>query len=81
MANGVIYFNLNDLDDDMEFKRMCKSKDMALFIWDIFHNTRKGLIYELENKNLDNEEVIDFVFEKLYELKDTYKIDIDDLIY
>jgi hypothetical protein len=71
---------VNDHDDDMEFKRMCKSKDMAFFLHELFYNTRKGLIYDLENKELDNEEIIEFVFIKLNEIREKYHIEIDDLI-
>lgn len=80
MAKATLEFDLNDPDDVIIHKRMVKSLDMSMALWDITHNTKKGLEWSLENKDLDKYEVLELVYEKIYEILDQHNINTDELI-
>lgn len=79
-------FNLDEIDDRIAHLRAVKSLDMALVLWELASNSRKSLEYELEaqemrnGKPLSDFEVLDLVFERIYELLDKHSINVDDLI-
>jgi len=80
MAQAIIKYDLNDVDDSMAHKRAVKSLDMALALWDITHNTKKRLEWSMEGKEIDKYEALDMVYEKIYEILDEHNIKLDDLI-
>ena len=80
MAEAILKYDLNDTDDAMAHMRAIKSLDMALALWDITHNTKKGLEWSMEGKELDKYEVLDIVYEKIYEILEEHNIKMDDLI-
>ena len=80
MAEAILKYDLNDTDDAMAHMRAVKSLDMALALWDITHNTKKGLEWSMGGKELDKYEVLDIVYEKIYEILEEHNIKMDDLI-
>ena len=80
MAEAILKYDLNDSDDTMAHMRAVKSLDMALALWDITHNTKKSIEWSLEGKELDKYEVLDIVYEKIYEILEEHNIKMDDLI-
>ncbi len=80
MAQAIIKYDLNDVDDSMAHKRAVKSLDMALALWEITHNTKKSLEWKMEGKEIDKYEALDMVYEKIYEILDEHNIKLDDLI-
>jgi hypothetical protein len=80
MAEAILKYNLNDSDDAMAHMRAVKSLDMALALWDITHNTKKSIEWSLESKELNKYEVLDMVYERIYEIFDEHNIKLDDLI-
>ena len=85
MAEAILKYDLNDSDDAMAHMRAVKSLDMALALWEIVHNTKKGIGYTLEGKDykgesVSNYEVLDMVYQRIYEILDEHNIKMDDLI-
>lgn len=80
MAKGILEFDLNDFDDKMAHLRAVKSLDMSLFIFQLIYNTKKSIMYELENKELKDWEVVNLVFERIHELLDEHGINMDELV-
>jgi hypothetical protein len=85
MAKARLEYDLNDTDDAMAHMRAIKSLDMALALWEIRYNTKKSIGYALEGKDLKGEsvsnyEVLDMVYERIYEILDEHNIKMDDLI-
>jgi hypothetical protein len=80
MAEAILKYDLNDTDDAMAHMRAVKSLDMALALWDITHNTKKSIEWSLEGKEIDKYEVLDIVYEKIYEILEEHNIKMDDLI-
>jgi hypothetical protein len=80
MAKARLIFDLTDPDDVMGHKRAVKSLDMAMALWDIVHNTKKGLEWSMEGKEMDKYEILEMVYEKIYEILDNHNINTDELI-
>ena len=80
MAKATLEFDLNDTDDAMAHLRAVKSLDMALSLWDIVHNTKKGLEWSLEGKEVDKYDTLELVFEKIHEILNEHNINTDELI-
>jgi hypothetical protein len=80
MAKGKLEFDLNDQDDRMAHLRAVKSLDMAMALWDITHNTKKGLEWAMEGKEMDKYDALEMVFEKIHEILNAHNIDTDELI-
>jgi hypothetical protein len=80
MAKAILKFDLNDPDDRIEYMRCNKSLDMALALWELCHNTKKGLGYSMEGKEMDQYETLTFVFDKIYEIIDEHNINFDEIM-
>jgi hypothetical protein len=80
MAKAKIKYDLSDIDDMYAHKRAVKSLDMALALWEITHNTKKGLEWSMEGKEIDKYDALEMVFEKIHEIISDHSIDLDDLI-
>ena len=80
MAKAILEYNLSDPDDVMAHKRAIKSLDMAMALWDIVHNTKKGLEWSMEGKEIDKYDALELVFEKIHEILDDHNINTDELI-
>jgi hypothetical protein len=80
MAKAKLEFDLNDQDDRMAHLRAVKSLDMAMALWDITHNTKKGLEWGMEGKEMDKYDALEMVFEKIHDILNAHNIDTDELI-
>ncbi len=80
MAKAKIKYDLNDLDDRLAHLRAIKSFDMAMALWDITHNTKKGLEWSMEGKEMDKYDALEMVFEKIHEILNDHNINTDELI-
>jgi hypothetical protein len=80
MAKANINYDLDNPDDLMEFKKACKSNDMACALFQIIYNTKKGIEYEIEGKEMDKYEVLDLVFDKIEKIMSDNNINIDEII-
>jgi len=80
MAKAKIEFDLNDVDDRMAHLRAVKSLDMAMALWELTHNTKKGLEWSMEGKEMDKYDALEMIFEKIYEILDEHNIRTDELI-
>jgi hypothetical protein len=80
MAKAKIEYDLNDVDDRMAHLRAVKSLDMAMALWELTHNTKKGLEWSMEGKEIDKYDALEMIFEKIYEILDEHNIRTDELI-
>ena len=80
MAKATLEYDLSDPDDVMAHKRAVKSLDMAMALWDIVHNTKKGLEWSMEGKEIDKYDALELVYEKIHEILDNHNINTDELI-
>ena len=77
MSKAVITWNLNDHDENQDFKRFVKSRDMAMLLWELKHNGYKKCSYKIDESGEDDLYVI---FEYINSLFEEYNVDINDLI-
>lgn len=80
---GILEFDLNE--EYKDHLRAVKSTDLALALWEIVYNTKKGIGYQLEGKNMKGEEVsnyevLEIVFDRIHEILRERNIDLDELI-
>jgi hypothetical protein len=80
MAKATLEYDLSDPDDVMAHLRAVKSLDMAMALWDIVHNTKKGLEWSMEGKEIDKYDALELVYEKIHEILDDHNINTDELI-
>ena len=79
---ATLLYNLNDPDDRMAHMRAVKSLDMASVLFDITRNLKKQVERKFENDDTeyDSFDVIQDVFDRIYEILGDNNIDIDELI-
>ena len=80
MAEAILKYDLNDMDDAMAHMRAVKSLDMALALWELLNNSKRTLERAMHEKEMDKYEALDMVYERIYELMDEHNIKLDDLI-
>jgi hypothetical protein len=80
MAKATLEFDLNDSDDMIAHLRAVKSLDMAMALWEIVHNTKKGLEWSMEDKEIDKYDALELVYKKIHEILDDHNISTDELI-
>jgi hypothetical protein len=80
MAKAILEFDLNDTDDSIAFTRCNKSLDMAFALWKICHNSRKGLLYNCEAKEMNSHEAVCMVFDRIYEIMQEHNVNLDELM-
>jgi hypothetical protein len=80
MAKAIIKYDLSDIDDMYAHKRAIKSLDMVFALWEITRNTKKGLEWSMESKEMDKYEALEMVYEKIFEVLSDHNIDLEDLM-
>jgi hypothetical protein len=80
MPKATLEFDLNDSDDMIAHLRAVKSLDMAMALWEIVHNTKKGLEWSMEDKEIDKYDALELVYKKIHEILDDHNINTDELI-
>ncbi len=77
---AILEFNLPE--DNTEYLATVKAMDMTNFIFELVYNTRKGLINQLNDSITSQfqQDGIEIVFDKIYELLQHHNIEIDELI-
>jgi 3-oxoacyl-[acyl-carrier-protein] synthase III len=53
---------------------------MAMALWEIVHNTKKGLEWSMEGKEMDKYDALEMVYEKIHEILEEHNIKTDELI-
>ena len=80
MAKATLEYDLNEPNDVLAHLRAVKSLDLALALWDIVHNTKKGLEWSMEGKEIDKYDALELVYEKIHEILNDHNIITDELI-
>jgi hypothetical protein len=76
-------FDMNELEDVMEHKRMSHSLGMALVLWELKNNAKRkmeDIIDSSDIKPLSGQDTLDKFFDLFYELMEDQGINIDNLI-
>lgn len=73
-------FDLDDNYDKIEHLRCVQASDLCSAVNEFIFNTKKGLNYEAEAKNLDAYDAINSVYEKFWDILKEHNLDIDKLV-
>ena len=73
---AILEFDLDNPDDIIAHMRAVKSLDMVCVLSDITHNLKKKCI----NKHDNSQEVIDDIFNEIFEILNAHNINIDELL-
>ena len=72
-------FDLDDYDDRMAHERCVKATDLALVLWELTHNSYRGLTNGYDEDD-GYHKGVDAVYDRLRELLDEHGVTIDKLI-
>tara|TARA_R110000868_G_scaffold54268_1_gene169898 strand:- start:19681 stop:19920 length:240 start_codon:yes stop_codon:yes gene_type:complete len=78
MGKAVLTWNLSDRDENQDFKRIIKSADMAMALFEISTNMIKKCKQQIDSDHADD--VYNLVSEHIESILQDYHIDIDDLV-
>jgi len=78
MGKAVLTWNLNDRDESQDFKRIIKSGDMAMALFEMSTNMIKKCRQQIDSDHADD--VYNLVAEHIDSILNDYHIDIDDLV-
>lgn len=78
---AILEFNLDNPDDRIAHLRAAKSLDMACVLFEIERNLKKKLEYKVESLGgIDNQMVIDILFEEINGLMKDNNINLEEII-
>jgi hypothetical protein len=66
-----------DIDDRRQLEMFLDAHNMYMVLWEFARNSKKGLEWSLDNKEVDKYEVIELVYERFFELLSDYHIDLN----
>ena len=78
MGKAVLTWNLNDRDENQDFKRIIKSSDMAMALFEMSTNMIRKCRQQIDSDHADD--VYNLVSEHIESILQDYHIDIDDLV-
>jgi hypothetical protein len=78
MGKAVLTWNLSDRDESQDFKRIIKSSDMAMALFEISTNMIRKCRQQIDSDHADD--VYNLVSEHIESILQDYHIDIDDLV-
>ena len=68
MAKVTIEFDLSEDDDLREYNLFNNANSMFCALFDISHNLKKNILWEVENKDHTDMEIIDLIFGRIAEI-------------
>jgi len=80
MAKAILEFNLDEFEDESAHMRCVKAKDMALALWDLDQHLRAQTKYAPDSMPGEVYDALQETRDKLYEIMNSYNIDLDELL-
>lgn len=78
---ATLTYNLDDPDDRLSHLRAVKSLELAICLWEIYHNTCRGIERKIENEELKEPfDVLDQFRSDVHDILAAHGINIDNLI-
>ena len=77
----ILRFDTDSQDEEMEMLRWLKATEAFLYIWDILYNSKKSILWKVENGDYETQEhVVEAIYEMLWERLNDKGINLDKLI-
>ncbi len=80
MAKAILEFDLNEPDDREEHKRMLKSLDIMLVLWDYDNYLRGQLKYNEDGLTDQQYEVLEKARSEFYDILNKHGVSFDELL-
>jgi len=80
MPKAILEFDLNEPDDREEHKRMLKSLDIMLVLWDIDNYLRSQLKYNEDGLTDQQYEVLEKARSEFYDILNKRGVSFDELL-
>ena len=77
MSKAILEFDLSNMDDVNDYKRLSQNDNLSSFTFEIARNLKKKLFYKIENQNLDKHETLNLIFEEILELIEDKNINVE----
>lgn len=71
---ALLEFDLNDADERLDHLRAIKATDMSIVLFDLAHNFRKKIEFEIESNHLNSWDTLELVMEKIWTLIEDYNL-------
>ena len=77
----ILRFDTDSQDEEMEMQRCLKATEAFLYIWDILYNSKKSILWKVENGDYETQEhVVEAIYEMLLERLNDKGINLNKLI-
>jgi hypothetical protein len=85
MATATLTFDLSDIDDRMEHLKCLNSDNMASAIWELVHNTKNGIMNEIEfglerGEIIDQYDAVNMVFNSIKAILSDNNVNIEEYV-
>ena len=76
-----LIFDLNEFEDRMDYERVNKSLDMVNALWHFLYNSKKEIMQDVENEDVDKFDAVELVYGKLFELLEEHDVNVNKLVF
>jgi hypothetical protein len=76
-----LIFDLNEFEDRMDYERVNKSLDIVNALWHFLYNSKKEIMQDVENEDVDKFDAVELVYGKLFELLEEHDVNINKLVF
>jgi hypothetical protein len=76
-----LVFDLSEFEDRMDFERVNKSLDIVNALWNFLYNSKKQLLMDVENEDVDKFDAVELVYGKLFELLEEHDVNVNKLVF
>ena len=76
-----LIFDLNEFEDRIDFERVNKSLDIVNSLWHFLYNSKKQIMQDVENEDVDKFDAVQLTYDKLFELLEEHDVNINKLVF
>jgi hypothetical protein len=76
-----LIFDLNEFEDRMDYERVNKSLDMVNALWNFLYNSKKQLLVDVENEDVDKFDAVELTYGRLFELLEEHDVNVNKLVF
>jgi hypothetical protein len=76
-----LIFDLNEFEDRMDYERVNKSLDIVNALWHFLYNSKKEIMQDVENEDVDKFDAVELVYDKLFELLEEHDVNVNKLVF
>jgi hypothetical protein len=76
-----LIFDLNEFEDRMDYERVNKSLDIVNALWHFLYNSKKEIMQDVENEDVDKFDAVELTYGRLFELLEEHDVNINKLVF